>query len=183
MRMLTGVVAGLIAGAALVFATLAVLGIVTRDDACPQTAPQAWSIRVDVPVSTLQAEVPTAPIALGAGEYRITSVAGTDCGGLLLVGNWVHPDGPELDNVGVELVAEVSADGVVLRPRTLWFGRLPVDLTWVPAAWWQPLLADANAQLQATVTGSLSSAGMRTCGAAGSAGALSLYLCEAGASQ
>lgn len=183
MKMLNGVLAGLVVGAAVVFAALAVMSIVTGRDSCAQVAPQAWSIRLDVPVAMLEEQLPAEPIPVGAGELHITGVSGTECGGVLVVGDWAYPDGPELDNVGLELALDATADGIALRPRTLWFGRLPVDLGWLPDGLWQPLLAGADAQLQATLAGSLAQSGMQACGAAGDSGAVSVYLCEGNAAN
>ncbi|MHB0879135.1 MAG: hypothetical protein ACYC5O_24110 [Anaerolineae bacterium] len=177
MKMLTGVLAGLIVGAALVFATLAVLGIATRDDACAAAAPEAWALRVDVPVTMLQEQVPVAPVTVAGGEFRVGGVSATECGGVLVVGNWAHPDGPALDNVGLELALETAGETLALRPRTLWFGRLPVDLGWLPRSLWQPLLADADVQLNAAVAGG-GDAGLQLCGTSSGAGSVSLYLCS-----
>lgn len=181
MKLLSGVLSGLIIGAALVFATLAVMAIVANDSTCTQQTPAQWALRLDVPAEELQARVPAQAATLRSVTYTMSGLYVTDCGGVLVVGKLAGPGALSLNSIGAELSLQLDGGDLSLRPSRLWFGRLPLDVSWLPEAWWRPVLSEADAKLSALVARGLAGSGMEACGVAGNNGSISLYLCQAGA--
>ena len=179
MRGCASVLLGLLIGAALSFAALAILALAVVP-ACPQSPPTDWRVRLDVPRDLLLREAGAQPLSLpGAGTFAMTDVRSGRCGHLIVRGEWHAPGDWSLSNVGIELAVEAGSGALLdITQESLWLGRLPLPLGWLPRDWTQPYLRPIADEMGGALDRELGPSGLRLCGVVGSADGLSAYLCD-----
>ena len=180
MRGCSGFVVGIIIGAALGFALLATVALTSGGGAvCATTQPPAWAMRADLPTASLQAEIVGQTLALPAiAAITIREVRSRPCRRALVYADVTGVNGWRLQNVGLEATfAADQAGKLSVQPTTIWFGRLPVPIGWIPRAQIEPGLGQVEQALDQGLRQAVAGSGLRICGLASSDTALSVYLC------
>lgn len=177
MRAFGGVILGLIIGAALSFSVLAVAALASRSEQACTEPPAGWMVRADVDAAFLRAQLPAEPLYLGAGRIDITDASGSGCSRLSVRGRWHGPYGLRPADFAIELDLAVVEGGAAVRPATLWLGRLPLPLGWLPPQWSAPALQPVTEGLGQVLGPRPEASGLRLCHLASDAGGLSAYFC------
>ena len=185
MRSCLAVAIGLVIGAALSFTMLAVAALAGNSGRdCPETLVPGWAVRVDVPKEIVEKELLGKPVLVSSqGTLTITDLSGVSCGHILISGEWKSSGGWRLAGIGTEVSLLVGEGGALeVAPMSLWFGRLPLSLRWLPREWIKPVVRPLEQQLNATAGQQLRGSGLVICDARAGDYGISLYLCQMEAS-
>ena len=179
MRSCAGVLAGLVVGAALGFAALAVAALVDRDTAgCALSAPAGWLVRAEIPRAVIEDELVQGRLTFDQGAAVITAVEPLACGRLLVRARWEAAAGWSIPSLGLELRVRAGEDSpMAVRPLRLWFGRLPLCVGWLPEAWIEPVVGPLSEAAGEAMRGQLGKQDLGLCGVSGWEGYLVVYLC------
>lgn len=175
MRGCLGVLAGLIIGAAISFAVLAVaISAGSGEETCAATAPSGWLIQVVVPWEEIEREVSSSAVPAAGGLLTVRAVRPAPCGRMEVQATW---EGAGRTLRGLGLVLEGTPGAQELRPVELVLGRLHVPLGWVPPAWLSRLAGPIAQAGGSALARGLQGDGMDLCGLVGLDKGLALFLC------
>jgi hypothetical protein len=171
MRIGFGVLIGLIIGAAIAFAGIAVADLATRST-CRQELPSDCDVAIELPPSAWLAEPDASALPLAGGEVRAAGLAGGACGSLLIWLQWQRPGRAAVSGFGLELAITPRPGGeFALHPAAIRFGPLRLPLVWLP-----PECAEKAQPALAAASGRLKQLGLTPNSVEASAGALRLCL-------
>jgi hypothetical protein len=178
-----GAMLGLVIGAALAFALVASVAVASRNvPACSVSQPENWSLRADLPASLLSQQMAGQAFALPDGTTVTAREARSrTCQRLVVYADAATTGGWRVSSIGLESVMSLDPGGrLQVQPTTLWFGRLPVPLGWLPRQYMEPLTRQISHAIDSGMQQALASSGLRACGLASSDRSVSVYLCPAG---
>ena len=151
MRIGFGVLIGLIIGAAIAFASIAVADLATRST-CRQGLPSDCDVVIELPSSAWLATPDASALPLAGGELQAVGLTGGACGSLLIWLQWQRPGRPPLGGFGLELaITPHPGSEFALHPAAIRFGPLRLPLVWLPPEWAevaQPALAVVSGRLK-----------------------------------
>jgi hypothetical protein len=179
----SGTILGLVIGAALAFAMLAALAVASHNaSACSASQPASWSLRADLPAGLLSQQMAGQAWTLADGTtVTVRGAHSRTCQRLVVYADASTIGGWRVSNIGLELALVLdTGGGLQVQPTTLWFGRLPVPIGWLPRQCLDPLAQQVNRAVNSGMQQALSSSGLRVCGLASSDSSISVYLCPAG---
>jgi len=178
MRGCLGVVAGLIIGAAIAFAGLAVVATVGQpDSACTAQTPSGWLIRAEVPWAQIRREMMASSVSVAGGTATVQELGAGPCGSLLVRADWKGA-GIELHRLGLVLNVDQGAGRLI--PDRLLLGEVSLPLQWLPDAWLEDLAQPVTGAGGAALARGLQADGMQVCGLEGEEDGLAIYLCAEG---